>query len=147
MLYNHDKRTVYLQEDFFMKTAKLVIGIISIVLFGLIVFQSCVAGLGNVISDNGETSGTAGIFLAFCMLIAGIVGIATRKGISGGFVSGVFYAVGGIVGIANYGSYGDLMIWSIVCFVFAFVFIVGSIMTKRPAAKTQDAEKAEESDK
>lgn len=130
-----------------MKTAKLIIGIISIVLFGLIVFQSCVAGLGNVITDNGETSGTAGIFLAFCMLIAGIVGIATRKGISGGFVSGAFYAFGGIVGIANYGSYSDLMIWSIVCFLFAVIFIVGSIMTKRPAAKTQDAEKAEESDK
>ena len=74
-----------------MKTAKLVIGIISIVLFGLILFQSCAAGIGNSLEGNGETSGSSGVFLALCMLIAGIVGIATRKGIAGGFVSGGFF--------------------------------------------------------
>lgn len=113
-----------------MKTAKLVIGIISIVLFGFIIFQSCAAGIGNALEGNGETSGSSGVFVALCMLVAGIVGIATRKGIAGGFVSGGFYAIGGLVGIANYGSYSDLMIWSILSFIFAIVFIVGSIMTK-----------------
>ena len=96
-----------------MKTVKLIIGIISIVLFGIIVFQSCAAGIGNALEDNGETSGSSGVFVAICMLIAGIVGIATRKGIAGGFVSGGFYAVAGIIGISNYGSFGDLMIWSV----------------------------------
>lgn len=62
-----------------MKTAKLVIGIISMVLFVLVAFQSCAAGLGNALADNGEVSGTSGMLLAFCMLIAGIVGVATRK--------------------------------------------------------------------
>lgn len=57
-----------------MKTAKLVIGIISMVLFVLVAFQSCAAGLGNALADNGEVSGTSGMLLAFCMLIAGIVG-------------------------------------------------------------------------
>lgn len=113
-----------------MKTAKLVIGIISIVLFGLILFQSCAAGIGNSLEGNGETSGSSGVFLALCMLIAGIVGIATRKGIAGGFVSGGFFALGGLIGISNYGSYGDLKIWSILSFIFAVVFIIGSIMTK-----------------
>ena len=61
-----------------MKTAKLVIGIISMVLFVLVAFQSCAAGLGNALADNGEVSGTSGMLLAFCMLIAGIVGVATR---------------------------------------------------------------------
>ena len=37
-----------------MKTAKLVIGIISMVLFVLVAFQSCAAGLGNALADNGE---------------------------------------------------------------------------------------------
>lgn len=120
-----------------MKTAKLVIGIISIVLFGFILFQSCVAGLGNAITDNGETSGSSGVFLAFCMLIAGIIAIATRKGIAGGFVSGGFYAIGGIIGISNFGSYGDLQVWSILCFIFAVVTVVGSIMTKRTNVKVE----------
>lgn len=59
-----------------MKTAKLVIGIISMVLFVLVAFQSCAAGLGNALADNGEVSGTSGMLLAFCMLIAGIVGVS-----------------------------------------------------------------------
>ena len=49
------------------------------VLFALISFQSCAAGLGNALSDSGEVSGSAGMLLAFCMLIAGIVGVATRS--------------------------------------------------------------------
>ena len=72
-----------------MKTAKLVIGIISMVLFVLVAFQSCAAGLGNALADNGEVSGTSGMLLAFCMLIAGIVGVATRKSKGGGIVAGV----------------------------------------------------------
>ncbi|MGM9680010.1 MAG: hypothetical protein ACI3XR_00740 [Eubacteriales bacterium] len=113
-----------------MKTAKLIIGIVSIVLFGVIVFQSCAAGIGNALEGNGEISGSAGFFLALCMLIAGISGICTRKGVVGGFVCAGFYAIGGLVGIANYGSYGDLAIWSVLCFLFAAVFVIGSIMTK-----------------
>ena len=40
-----------------MKTVKLIIGIVSIVLTFLIIFQSCAAGLGDAIADNGGTSG------------------------------------------------------------------------------------------
>ena len=114
-----------------MKTAKLAIGIISIVLFLIIVFQSCAVGIGNALSENGESSGSAGFFVALCMLVGGIVGICTRKGVKGGYVSGAFYAIGGLIGIANYGSYSDLLIWSILSFIFAGVFIAGSIMTKK----------------
>lgn len=114
-----------------MKTARLIIGIISMVLFLVIVFQSCAAGIGNVLTDNGESSGSAGVFVALCMLIAGIVGVCTRTTVAGGFVCGGFYAIGGLIGITNYGSYSDLLIWSVLCFIFAVVFIIGSIMTKR----------------
>ncbi|MCD7806850.1 MAG: hypothetical protein LUH19_05845 [Lachnospiraceae bacterium] len=60
-----------------MKTTKLVIGIISIVLFVVVSFQSCAAGIGNTLIDNGEVSGASGMLLAFCMLIAGIVGVCS----------------------------------------------------------------------
>lgn len=114
-----------------MKTTKLVLGIVSIVLFVLVALQSCAAGLGNSLSGNGEVSGTAGLILAFCMLIAGIVGICTRNGgKAGGIVAGAFYLFGGLVGIANYGTYADLQIWSILCFIFGAVFIVGSLRAK-----------------
>lgn len=123
-----------------MKTAKLVIGIISIVLFLIIAFQSCAAGLGNALEGNGESSGSAGFFVALCMLVAGIVGICTRKGLGGGIVSGCFYAVGGLVGIANYGSYSDLMIWSILSFIFALVYILGSVLTKKKSTTSSEVD-------
>ena len=114
-----------------MKTTKLIIGIISMVLFLVIAFQSCAAGIGNALEDNGESSGSAGFFVALCMLIAGIVGVCTRKSVGGGFVTGIFYAVAGLIGITNYGSFGDLMIWSVISFIFAAVFVIGSIVSKR----------------
>ena len=116
-----------------MKTAKLVIGIISMVLFVLVAFQSCAAGLGNALADNGEVSGTSGMLLAFCMLIAGIVGVATRKSKGGGIVAGVFYLLGGLLGIVNYG------IWSVLCFIFGAVFILGSLKMKKADKSNTDA--------
>ena len=122
-----------------MKTTKLVLGIVSIVLFVLISLQSCVAGLGNSLSGNGEVSGTAGLMLAFCMLIAGIVGICTRNGgKGGGIVAGVFYLLGGLIGIANYGTYSDLQIWSVLCFIFGAVFIIGSVKGKKKSKEPTD---------
>ena len=114
-----------------MKTSRLVIGIISCVLFLLISLQSCAAGIGNTLEENGEASGSAGFILAVCMLVAGIVGICCRKLKTGTIVAGVFYAFGGLVGITNVGSYADLQIWSILSFIFAAVFIVTGIMQKQ----------------
>jgi len=122
-----------------MKTTKLIIGIISIILFAIVIFQSCVAGLGNALEENGEVSGTAGAMLAVCMLIAGIVGIATKSKPAGGFVTGAFYLIGGIIGIANVGSYGDLAIWSWVSFIFAAVVIIGSAVSVSKAKKAKAA--------
>lgn len=114
-----------------MKTARMIIGIVSIVLFFLVSMQSCAAGIGNALEGNGEVSGSAGFLLALCMLIAGIVGICCRKVKSGTIVAGVFYAFGGLIGIANVGSYSDLQFWSILSFIFAAVFIITGILQKQ----------------
>ena len=109
---------------------KKVIGIISIVLFFIIAFQSCAAGLGNALSQSNEVSGSAGFFLALCMLIAGIIALISKfsKGMT--ITSIVFYAIGGIIGIANVGSYADLMIWSVISFIFAVLLIFHIIKNK-----------------
>ncbi len=114
-----------------MKTSRLVIGIISCVLFVIISFQSCAAGVGNALEENGEVSGSAGFILAVCMLVAGIVGICCRKLKTGTIVAGVFYALGGLTGITNFGSYADLQIWSVLSFIFSVVFIATGIMQKQ----------------
>ncbi len=110
-----------------MKTGKLVVGIISMVLFFVVTFQSCAAGFVNTVEENGEISGTAGFILALCMLIAGIIAVATRNGRKGGYVAGGFYLFGGLMGFAFSGSvYADLPIWSTLCMIFGIICIIGS---------------------
>ncbi len=116
-----------------MATFRLVIGIITIVLSVLITFQSCAAGVSNALEENGEVGGTAGLFLAICFLVAGIVGIVTRKsaGCGGAFTSAGFYIAAGLVGFAGAGSYGDLTIWSVLSLVFGVIFIIAGILVKK----------------
>ncbi len=116
-----------------MKTAKLIIGIVSMVLFVVILFQSCAVGLGNTIENNGESSGSAGFVLAVCLLVAGIVGVAGKKSKGATITSGCFYLIGGLIGIVNVGSYADLQVWSVLSFIFAAVFIISGILMKKEA--------------
>lgn len=103
---------------------KKVIGIISIVLFFVVGFQSCAAGLGNALSSNGEVSGSAGIILCITMLIAGILTLVSKekKGII--ITAIVFYVLGAIVGFANAGSFSDLKIWSVIDLIFAACLLI-----------------------
>ena len=96
-----------------MKTAKLVIGIVSIVLFIFMAFQSCAAGMSNALEANGEMSGTAG-------LLTGILNTA-----------GGFYIAAAAIGFFNAGSYGDLKIWAVISLIFGIVFIAGTMKGKR----------------
>lgn len=111
-------------------TWKLVSGILSMVLFILVSFQSCAAGLGNAIADNGEVSGSAGIIVAIMLLTGGIVSVATRKSGKGGDVALiVLYGIGAFIGFILAGNYSDLRIWAFWCLVCVVLAIVS--MTKK----------------
>lgn len=118
-----------------MKNTKLIIGIISMVLCVFILFQSCAAGLVNALEENGQVSGTAGAMTAILILVAGIVAVATKnsqkKG--GNIASAILYGIGGIIGLTGAGNYSDLIIWSILSFIFAAVFVVFAIKTQKNA--------------
>lgn len=120
-----------------MRIAKLVIGIISIVLSGLITFQSCAAGLSNALSENEEIGGTAGILLAICLLVAGIVGIVTRNSPSKGaaITTACFFIAGGIIAFASAGSFSDLYIWAVISIAFGLVFIISLFVKKKNEIK------------
>lgn len=108
-----------------MKTWKLVSGILSIILFVVVSFQSCAVGIGNTLSESGEVSGSAGIILAIMLLAGGITSIATRNGGKGGNIALIIlYGIGALFGFVLAGSYTDLYIWSTWCLVnlvFAFL--------------------------
>lgn len=102
------------------------------VLFLLVSFQSCAAGLGNAITNNGESSGSGGIILAILMLSGGIVSVATRKSIgNGGNVALiVLFGLASLVGFATAGSYTDLNIWAFWCLVNVILAIVAMVKNK-----------------
>mgnify|MGYP004643873067 FL=1 len=116
-----------------MKVWKLVSGILSIVLFVFVSFQSCAAGLSNALEANGEASGTAGIMVAVFMLAGGIVSITTRKaqGKGGNIALIILFGIAALVGFTNYGSYSDLAIWSGWCLINAVLAVIAMITGKK----------------
>lgn len=115
-----------------MKTTKLVIGILSIILSLIILFQSCAAGLVNSVAQNNKSDGTGGMILAVCFLVAGITAVATRKPKSkGGYVAGGFYVAGGLIAFASAGIFKDLYVWGTLAIAFGLVFIIGDYLSNK----------------
>ena len=116
-----------------MKTWKLVSGILSIVLFIFVSFQSCAAGMSNALEDNGELSGTAGLLVAILLLTGGIVSIVTRKsnGKGGNIALIILYGLGTLIGFAGHGSYSDLVIWAGWCLINAVLALVVIIKNEK----------------
>ena len=106
-----------------MRTTKLVLGILTIVISAFVVFQSCAAGIANSLSENGESSGTGGLLVAMIMLAGGIVMIASRKSESkGGSVAGlILFVLAALIGFSSAGSYKDLNVWAGLCTILAVV--------------------------
>ena len=118
-------------------TGRLIFGIFAIVLFVLIAFQSCAAGLGNALEENNSMSGSSGLFLAIFMLVGGITGIATRKSTKrGGLIATcILFVIGALLGATSWNSdYSDLKIWTIVSLLFAFFYLICAIKTKKQSS-------------
>ena len=109
-----------------MKTWKLVSGILSIIMFVFVTFQSCAAGISNSIEDNGEVGGSAGIIVAIMLLAGGIVSI----GKGGNIAVIVLFGLGAIMGFTMAGSYTDLIIWAAWCAICAVLALIS--MIKKP---------------
>jgi RNA polymerase subunit RPABC4/transcription elongation factor Spt4 len=120
-----------------MKIWRLVSGILSMVLFLVITFQSCAVGLVNVVEDNkDDTSGAGGILVAFGLLVAGIVATALWKNKSkaGDIALIVLYGLTALIGFANLGTFGDLVVWSswaLICTVMAAIALVINFRANR----------------
>ncbi|GFO86441.1 MULTISPECIES: hypothetical protein [Anaerostipes] len=114
-----------------MKTWKLVSGILSIILFVFVAFQSCAAGVGNALAENGESGGSAGIIVAVLLLAGGIVSICARKGGRGlNIALIVIFGIGAVVGFTMAGSFADLNIWAGWCLINAVLAVVSIVKQK-----------------
>ena len=117
-----------------MKTAKLVTGIITIVLSVIVLFQSCAAGVYNTLGSTGEISGTAGFIVALLMIAGGVIAITTRSsGKKGGSISAmIVYFLASLIGFTNAGSYQDLKIWSALCLILGSIHLISIIKIVLP---------------
>lgn len=113
-----------------LKTAKLIIGIVSIVLAFLVLFQSCAAGIGDAMRNEGGTSGVSGLLVSIFMLVAGIVAIATRRSRGGAIFCVVIYGLAGVLGLSATGIFQDLIVWGVLCLIFAVLFLISAIGMK-----------------
>lgn len=112
-----------------MKTWKLVAGILSIILFVVVTFQSCAAGVVNAIENDGGISGSVGVVVAILMLAGGIVSIASRKSIGrgGNIALIVLFGFAALFGYAGHGNYSDLVIWSTWCLINAVLAVIALV--------------------
>lgn len=112
-----------------MKTWKLVSGILSMILFAVVTFQSCAAGIVNTMEANGEISGSGGIIVAIMMLAGGIVSTATRKseGKGGDIALIVLFGIGALTGFTFAGNFSDLNIWAAWCLINAVLAIIAMV--------------------
>lgn len=112
-----------------MKDIRLIIGIVTIMLFVFVVFQSFGA-YATVKSSNGI--GNIGIMISFMALIAALICINTRDAYSGAFISAVFYALAGFLGLFNFTNHK-------IVFVYGFMFIMFSIFSVLIGIKQKNA--------
>ncbi len=110
-----------------MKIWKLVSGILSILFSCVILFQSCAAGVVNVIEANGDVTGTVGLLFAILLLTGGIVSIATRNKNAGNAALAILFAITALMGYAISGKFGDMIIWATWALTCAILSIVALI--------------------
>ena len=115
-----------------MRVWKLVSGILSIIMFVFVTFQSCAAGVVNALEDNGGISGSVGVIVGILMLAGGIVSIATRNKTGKGHDIAliVLFGLAAVFGFAGYGNYSDLVIWSVWCLINAVLAVVSMIKNR-----------------
>ena len=98
-----------------MKDIRLIIGIVTIMLFVFVAFQSCGA-YATVKSSNGI--GNIGIIISFVALIAALICINTRDAYSGAFISAIFYALAGFLGLFNFTNHKIVFVYVYNVFYF-----------------------------
>lgn len=131
-----------------MRTWRLVSGIITMVIFAIVMLQSCAVGIINFAESNGESSGSAGLFVGFMMLAAGIVSVATRNYLGGGGCIAIIilFGLAALVGYTNNANYEDLPIWSTWCLINAIIAVVEIVKTKKENKEAVEPEDGDNSD-
>ena len=110
-------------------TARLVLGIISMVLFLIAFGEACEVDEFYTMIGSDDAEGAMGIVFSFLLLAAGIVGVCSRNSerCTGAFTAGGLYLGGALFTIGTGETFPDLPIFGIISFAFGIVFIIAGI--------------------
>lgn len=99
----------------------------------MVLFQSCAAGVANVLGDKNEYSGLVGFLVSILMISGSIVMIATRKEKKqgGSIATIIIFLIAAMIGFPNAGSFSDLKIWSIFCIIIAFMNVFAMFIMQK----------------
>lgn len=124
-----------------MKTMRMIIGIIGIVIFIIIVLQSCAIFTGAVIdgvsqkvdaiSTNAASDVASGIFLMFGFLIAGIISISARRTKGGAITSACFFLIPTLYALSNTGWSSSMAIWYVISMIFTSLLVISVVFDKK----------------
>ena len=116
-----------------MKTTKLVIGIISCVLFIIIMFQSCAAGMVEALGNSDSTSSAAGLISAIFLVAGGITSIASHRNAGGKStsVAAILYFLAALIALTDNGVFEDLAVWGSLCVIFGIAHVIFYIVDKK----------------
>lgn len=109
-----------------MKTWKLVSGILSILLFVMISFESCSIILAMNMMEMEDSSGYFGLLMSAFLLASGIVSIISRKGgeaLQIALITLFLLAlVCGALAFRNF--FGDMILWCVWCLVNLILAVI-----------------------
>lgn len=109
---------------------RLIVGIVMIVFSFPVLLQSCAAGIVNISEQNYNSfDGSIGFFVFLCMVIFGIISIATRKTKSYIFlriIATISCAIFISISCLYDGIYKDLKIWGYLFAIYSIIFTFAS---------------------
>ncbi len=111
---------------------RLVVGIISVLLFFVLGIQSFAVLVDKALSPNKDVSGMVGILAALFLLVAGIIGIITwrAKSIGGVIACIALYVCSAITTFFGTEAFNALKLWGVVAFLFALVYLFALMNTR-----------------
>lgn len=107
-----------------MKAARIVIGSISILVFGIGVATAVLNGLANdEVAVNAETVRRSVLPIAFCAAFAGagLASIAGRNRPGADVTAAGFYWLAALIGLAGWLAGDDMVIWAVPVVAWALV--------------------------
>lgn len=114
------------------KLLRIILGIVSIVAFGLFSYRGFLTGLKNITDGSNANTGTTYIVLALCMLITGmLLLIMQSKRTILAFILPLLFTLGGAVfAFLQRGADYILLFGAIGCAILAIIFFILSIASR-----------------